>query len=316
MHVDDLIRENPGLPEVWKNSPNSLHVVGYQTYSDLGAVSGLSVASEGFLVCFHDGPLTFDYCSPAGHVERVDGDVRVSLGSSEFGRTTDSRWIVVARPTPTSEFEDPDKTIEGLLRFVLGPRTLLLQMFRRTLSLTDRMSSTWTHSVRNPSMLGPHQLTVHSIQALDNAITKLTRSTSSHGQSYMRALRWLNEAYQDTDIWDGFVKVWIAIEMAFVGRAQAPTCLRNVIQEAYEISQNDATDLFCTGRLYGLRKRILHDGELPKFDPQLVDRLGDLFRDVLAWKLTGVCPMILLKTLRQRNTTLRAYIDNTLNDST
>lgn len=308
MRIEEIIHLNKAIPPSWKSFGPRVRVTGYQTRSQIENISGVKVVTQMMIVLFYAGPLTYDYSTPQAGVELVNGKARISFGTTEFGKTTTSRWIIVLRPETNEPKPEIDQSIEGLLRFVLGSRFLLSKVFTKIIDLATGNQSVWSHSLLNPLLMGPEKLTPKSVIALDNAATKIESLSTVDRDQILRALRWINDAFDDTDKWDSFLKIWIAIEMVFIRKQQAPSVLRDAICNAYELTANDVNHLFAVGQIYGLRKQIIHHGALPNFDARFVDILSDLFRDLLAWKLTDECPKIALFFLKSNGLTFHTLI--------
>ena len=96
--------------------------------------------------------------------------------------------------------------------------------------------------------------------------------------------------FSDTDKWDSFIKIWIAIEMAFIEKEKACNVLKDIMVEAFKMNHQEINKYFMINHIYGLRKKIIHNGYFPNFDHRLLELLGNIYRDLLSWKLSGICP--------------------------
>ena len=317
MRIEELFPFDKLFPQEWRTKYKQIRLTAYQTRSGIEDFSGGRIITPIVLVLFYVGPLTFDQSIAQPGVEIVDGNPRISFGTTEFGKTSNSRWILLFRPEEPNQSPELEKSLEGLLRFSVHPRLLLAKIFTKVFNLQSLEQSFSSHSLLNPFLMGPETFTKKTILAINNALERIESLPPEEYELVIRALRWLNDAFDDTDKWDSFLKIWIAIEMAFIRKSQAPSLLKKIIIQAYGISEEEANHYFAPGRIYGLRKRIIHNGELPNFNSMLPDMLSDLFRDLLAWRLTGSCPQIALTQMKNNGMTFKKLIENSeQNDST
>jgi len=310
MRAEEIVDLKTAVPQEWISLSSKLVITGYQTRTAIEPFAGIRIAAKEFMILFYAGSLTYVASTPEPGIELVDGQVRVSFGQTDFAKTKSSRWIIVVRPDAKSEMNL--ETIEGLLRTVVAPRLLLHRTFQRIIDLHRAESGASSCSLLNPCLMGPSDLTAKSIAAIDNAAAALERLPFAERTLLIRSLSWINDSCCANDIWDSFLKIWIALEMLYIRGGNAVSSLRSIVKQAYGIAPTNEKIPFDIGRIYGIRKRIVHNGELPSYDWRFIDFLWELYRDLFAWKLSGSCPGVAISYLQSIGATLEQLIANTV----
>src|SRR6056297_2538028 len=98
MKIDELIDINNEINTFWEIDCTKVNVYGYQTPSNFDDYSGLKISTSRKTILFYSGILTYDYTEPKREIEKIDGKVKFSFGTTEFGKKVDSRWIIVITP--------------------------------------------------------------------------------------------------------------------------------------------------------------------------------------------------------------------------
>lgn len=102
----------------------------------------------------------------------------------------------------------------------------------------------------------------------------------------MLALRWFDKADRETDPLDAFLKSWFALEVIGMPDTANVKPIVESLAEIYDISYEDARDMFQVGHIAGLRDDIVHDGAVRAIHQQLHSFVQAVFVDLL-FHLTG-----------------------------
>jgi len=306
MRVEQVFDLNTIVPEGW--TTRDVYVTAYQTVAEIGDLSEKVAALNGALILLREGELTYDNSSGESEIEIVDGRIHIGIGEINFGTSKNSRWLLIVYPDPPLADEMPLKSVEGLLRVAVHEHLLYRKAFSNKLPVKGTGYGVYGPSILNPHLLGPTQLTQHALDVIEDANRKISSLPHPDRTLYIRSLRWINDAIEARDNTDSFIKAWIAIEMAFIRKDRAINVLRNVVKSAYGFSKGEEESLFSLGRIYGLRKRIVHNGESAGFDTRLRAFLIALYRDLFAWRLGGNCPRLAVALLMKEQISVRDLV--------
>jgi hypothetical protein len=98
-------------------------------------------------------------------------------------------------------------------------------------------------------------------------------------RSYQRAQGYRRtETASDTD---GFISLWVALETLVSGAKAVNSINRNLAEIHNDQTFEQVKELFCIGRISGLRSKILHEGKRPLIEGALLRFLAAVFVDVL-----------------------------------
>ena len=95
------------------------------------------------------------------------------------------------------------------------------------------------------------------------------------------SLRWFELAlYSKGDV-DGFLRYWFAIETLGMPNATDIRPLNESLARTYGISFEDARKRFSIGRLFGMRSRIVHNGQIIPIHQNLSKYVEAPYVDIL-----------------------------------
>lgn len=94
------------------------------------------------------------------------------------------------------------------------------------------------------------------------------------------SLRWFHRATYDSGI-DAFIKYWIALETISMPNTTKIKPLMAILAKAYSKEVGEVEHSFGIGKIFNLRSRIVHHGELYKIDLQFLLYMSCLYSDVL-----------------------------------
>lgn len=84
---------------------------------------------------------------------------------------------------------------------------------------------------------------------------------------------------------DAYLKNWFALETLGMPDTSDVRPLNDSLARAYAIPLKEAESRFAVGRLFGLRSRIVHDGQIVPIHARLLDYIAAIFVDVLFERL-------------------------------
>lgn len=276
MTINDVIEYFP------EYKGKELIIYGYNTLNNIMDVHLKRFYTESFSLFFYCGDLSYVETDGFGDITLLDGQIRCSLGTTQFGKNKSSYWIL-------SIFEKDkcvyfNRVIEGVIASLFGKDFLGRQVFHQEFS--DNQASFSTPAMLNPNYRIAKDLKENDYQNLVIFNQKFLKLRETEKQSINRSLAWLSESTKSYGS-DSFLRIWIALEIAFTKTDNTVKELRSRIACANDI-ENEKVDLFFhLGKIYGIRKEIVHRGKNPPIDGCVLDILFYIYTDLLFYKLTG-----------------------------
>jgi hypothetical protein len=168
----------------------------------------------------------------------------------------------------------------GLLVANFGGNVVYEHLYDNIIHLNQDRVELATPAVVNPMSMRAPDLADPSIQrACDMA--RLIDQHEQHGR-FKLALRWYLGAANEFDDVDALLKYWIGLETLAMPDQTNIRPVNERLGAIYGMSHDRAAARFRVGPIFGLRGRIVHDGERPSIGQYLRAYLDDLFVDLLA----------------------------------
>lgn len=276
MTINDIMEYFP------EYSGKDLIVSGYNTLNKINDVQSRHFCGALFSLFSYCGELTYVESDGFGDINLVDGQIQYSLGVTNFGKTRASNWIITIYEN--SMYENNGQVIEGVLCSLFGKDFLSKKVFSQ--EYRDRKSSFATQTILNPYYRiakDLHENDYKNISIFDQKFQKLGETDK---QSIARSLTWLSESTKSYGS-ESFLRMWIALEIAFTKTENTVKELRIKIARANDIENEKVDFYFHIGKIYGIRKEIVHRGKNPPIDGSILDILFYLYTDLLFYKITG-----------------------------
>jgi hypothetical protein len=96
------------------------------------------------------------------------------------------------------------------------------------------------------------------------------------------ANRWFVSAVHSGGGIDAFLKYWIALETLAMPDTTDVRPINELLARSYDVTPSEAAQRFGVGRLFGLRSRIVHDGQIVSVSGLLLGYIEAIFFDTLA----------------------------------
>lgn len=127
----------------------------------------------------------------------------------------------------------------------------------------------------------PPDISPESTARINDAATAIMKMPDAERARVRLSLRWFNAALRDA-AHDAFVKFWIAVETLAMPSSTNILPIFESLARAYGISVPDAKTRFPIGRLFDLRGRIVHKGEMLELPGAVLGYMSALFFDLLS----------------------------------
>ena len=180
----------------------------------------------------------------------------------------------------------------GAIVAVLGRNAAFEELFEVQLQFDDRGNSRLdrlTSGRLSPRSFDSPKLDGNSAKSARQVVDQIQSLDVDTKNRLALALRWYLLAQRhplsknETNV-DVFISYWIALE-SLAGPTEAVPALRKALTEIHSLhsmsNQQLEDSLFPVGRIFRLRGRIVHHGEVPEIGYELLNLMDNLFVDVL-----------------------------------
>jgi hypothetical protein len=207
--------------------------------------------------------------------------------SPEEVTTPEGSYLLIVLPYDES---DPSRSeshirariveIAGLLVAVFGPNMAYQRLFDNIVKPPSYDRTIITQSFRNPASMPSPNISSTMIDRAVDAHKAMIRLPTNEKNRIVLSLRWFFEAQHESGV-DIFLKLWVALEAAGMSNRNNVRSINEVLARSYRLSYEEAKQKFAVGRLFGLRSRIVHQGEIRPIHADLSDYVAALYLDVL-----------------------------------
>ena len=247
-----------------------------QTAVNSASVNNTYIETKFGIIIFYNGPITYVKSENEGEIRRVNGQRQVMLGTTTFGQESDSFWIFII-----SNHKYNISTIKGLLSIVFNQDIVYKEVFEEDFSLIDNQYGHATKAIKSPSYHGDYKIdNLNEIEKFQHTISEHDHIEQSRIQL---SLRWVNDALHSTGI-DSFLKLWIAIELLFIRKDGRIHILKKKLRALYDMNDQTEFGKMSIERIYSLRKKIVHSGEIPSISSYIIDYIFLIFRDLFCYE--------------------------------
>jgi hypothetical protein len=212
----------------------------------------------------------------------------VSVDESELRSTKESQGVHLFFMTHSGTTEDPSNTglryanigtAVSMVAAFCGRNTVFELLCDRDISPNSNMRIAFTGPMETPWSLSQPDLTPTRFAQIHEAEEIIAKLPEARRNRVLLSLRWFRMTFPEMGT-DAFLKSWIAMETLGMHDTNIRP-LNDMLASAYGITRQQAAERFLLGRLYGLRGRIVHDGQLLKDNGWLKRYMENLFCDLL-----------------------------------
>ena len=170
--------------------------------------------------------------------------------------------------------------VTGLLAALNGFNMVYEHLFDNIVSLGESRISGVTPSVTNPLWFPAPDVRQSRLDTISAADTSISRKGQRDRERIRLSLIWFKTALRDDGV-NAYLKYWVALETLGMPDTTNIRPLVESLARVYKISYEDARDRFSLGKLFSLRGRIVHRGEIMPIRGELLKYLEALYVDIL-----------------------------------
>lgn len=278
------------LPAGWFSSPkgSSLWVTGYlavRVHAELDAPLTELVLGN-VQITILKGSIT--YWDSASIKVRHENDALIfETGDVSQKSTPNGTYLVLTTPHDRDGIVGVEATTRtrisetvALLTTVFGRNVAFQKLFDNVLSLENLQTSFFSPIIENPNAFPAVIPSASRIALVGELFLKLSMLPTDDQNRIHLALRWYEQAIFDSGV-DGFLKFWIAIETLAMPDTSHIRKLEILLGSAYKLDEESVRSTFLIGRIFGLRSRIVHSGNLVSIHSGVLRYLDAVFVDAL-----------------------------------
>ncbi|MEM4326029.1 MAG: HEPN domain-containing protein [Candidatus Pacearchaeota archaeon] len=233
------------------------------------------------IVLFY-GKIKYHISDPPKVESSKPGEIVKKLASIKPVETSEGGYILFIHKFEDNEPEIKKKIDEivGLFIAINGLSNVYEYLFDEIINVKENTTTGFSYIVPNPFWF--------KIPDLSDGRLKLIRSSYekiSQADNILLSLRWFNEGNRKI-AFDAFIPLWIALETLV--RAQGKKVVNKINENlacCYGISNEEAANRFRIGYIYGLRKKIFHNGEILPIHTDLINYMIGIYLDILFYFL-------------------------------
>lgn len=256
-----------------------------------------------------------NYIDPSGTKIKFDSESNATIEISiENAKTEEGSHLILITPydldgVPGNEAEARSriKSTVGLLTALHGRNIAYRVVFENVVGVGDDKTTVVSPIFENPNWFPKVDMAADKIALTSIVGQKVALLEEARRTRIELSLRWFENALYDMGV-DAFLKYWIAIETLGMPDTSDIRPLNELPSAAYSVSSDDVKHLFKIGRIFGLRSRIVHDGQIIPFHAQLGRYVEALYVDLLLAILDLPSERRLERVLAQKGFDLNSYL--------
>lgn len=168
----------------------------------------------------------------------------------------------------------------GLVASFSGRNSVYEKIFDNVLELGKGNLSGFGPVFVNPKTSPPPDFSENRLSLIGKGIAQYYTLDLSIRNRISLALHWYAEALNDQGR-DAFLKAWIALEVLSMPDSTNIRKINESLARAYSIPYDEIVSRYCVGLIFGLRSRIVHDGDLIPIHYLIEEYTMAIFVDVL-----------------------------------
>lgn len=237
---------------------------------------------------------TLDYLDSGQIKVEIDQNGMLKFsGQPKMAKTPESAWLVILQPFKIDGVEQNEYNIRtkagsyaSIYTAINGRNMAFELVFENTIFIANGNISAATDSVINPHSFPKPDVSKRQLDFIYHVGKQIEKSERNKKRRIEISLHWFNEGMRSKGL-DEFIKHWVALETLGMPDTTNVKPLNEAIAKSYGISTSESSTKFGIGKIFGLRSRIIHNGEDLPIHQMLSEYLQCIYVDVL-FELLGL----------------------------
>lgn len=221
-------------------------------------------------------------------------------------RTPIGFWLIIMAPYKVDGVEgneaDVKRTISsstGLLAVFAGRNAVYEKIYENIFDIESGYVTVFSPVYLNPGASPKPNLSKANVTLINEAVKKISNLDKRTKSRLELALHWYEEALKDNGR-DAFLKSWIALEVLSMPDSSNIRPINEALARAYGKTIDETIKTFGVGRIFGLRSKIVHDGDVLPIKFVLEEYVQAIFADVMC-DILQVNPYYQAETIRNKS---------------
>lgn len=230
---------------------------------------------------------TVDYIDSSSATPQISPNGDVIFDTSAINKQTPiGAYLIIVLPFDVDSKEGNERVtkdriadIVGLIASVNQMNMIFTHLFDYVYNLSRKEKSVIGNVIINPFSMPIPELSKERLAFITTIDDAIESKEASLRERIRLSLRWYKSAIYDENV-DAFIKYWIAIETLGMSDTKISP-LNRALARIYNISQEETRNKFNIGRIFGIRGRIIHDGEQLQIGVTILGYLESIYIDLL-----------------------------------
>jgi len=203
------------------------------------------------------------------------------------GKTPIGSWLIIMAPYKIDGIDGNEAEVKrfisasaGLIATFSGRNAVYEKIYDNIIEVGTGKMAGFSPVFSSPWTFPPPNFSKERVALIQQGITRVSTLETQTQNRIELALHWYEEALRDQGR-DAFLKSWIALEVLAMPDGTNIRPINESLARSYSISFDDAMKAYGVGRIFGLRSRIVHNGEILPIHYLLEDYTQAIFADVL-----------------------------------
>ncbi len=251
------------------------------------------------------GVLHYEDSAPRIEFRQEDGAARAKVKPREVRQTPEACWLVLMQPyiggsqslAPEGHILFNAQYLGGLFASLCGRNIIFDRAFDCVYPLGPSRISPAVGPFLSPMVFGRPTASVGGFREVQQAFERIETLPEATANRIRLSLHWYEASLRDLGF-DGFLKLWVALEALDMPDATNVKSLHGTLATAYGVSRDEARERFRLGQIQGFRSRVLHQGHIPIMHAGLLPYMDGIFADIFRQKIGLACRRITEKALK------------------
>lgn len=216
-----------------------------------------------------------------------DGNIKIDGEFIKSRDTGEGAWLLLIQPYVIDGVEQREYEIKARAGFyaalyaaINGRNMAFDRIFDNIVALSDGKQTASSPTFINPNAFPRPDLSKEKLRLIHQAGKQIETKEQKDRKRVELSLHWFEKGLRSKGL-DGFVNYWVAIETLGMPDTTNVRPLNESLARAYNMTVQDTTSEFGVGKIFGLRSRILHNGEDLPIHQELSAYMEYLYADIL-----------------------------------
>jgi hypothetical protein len=215
-------------------------------------------------------------------------------------------WLIIMAPYKVDGIEGNEANVKraissstGFLAAFTGRNAVYEKIYENIFDIGSGYVTVFGPVSLNPGASPKPNFSRANVALINEAVKKIANLEERTRSRLGLAFHWYEKALKDSGR-DAFLKSWIALEVLAMPDSTNIRPINEALARTYGKTIDETIKTFVVGRIFGLRSRIVHDGEVLPIKFVLEEYIQAIFADVLC-DMLQITPYYQAEVIRNKN---------------